>query len=494
MTYEEIRKSPAVRAINNFIDSKYMLVIMALLALLSNVFSMEMPVYICLFAVSIYVCLFGKSVLFFAPLVSFAYVTPSMGNNPVTNSESIFYPDQQLYVLITMIVTIALVFFVRVTYDVGFVRFLKRPRKLLVGFLLLGLSFVLGGLGSDSYSILSLGYSLLLFVSLFLVYFLVMGAVDWTHVERDYVAWMGMLLAATVALELIYVYLSDWEAVYESGSIDRYEIMTGWGSRTSMGFVIAMGIPFAFYLACTKKYGFIFNIVGSLLLVADFVTCCRGSMLFGTLIYAVCMIPTIRCKMNRIGNLAVYATALISATIILFYYPDELILLFADILDPNLGDSGRAEIYADAIAKFQDSYLFGSGFYAADTGVAGSWYDKTGTFFLPDFWHNTILQMAAGCGIVGLCAYMFHRYQTVMLITNSPSLLNIFIALSILTLLLICMVDCHLFNIGGGLIYSALLPFAEGEEQMMPEKGKDNIKASFRHYRNGKLRADNTAL
>lgn len=493
MTYEEIRKSPVIRAINNFIDSKYMLVIMALLALLSNVFSMEMPVYICLFAISIYVCLFGKSVLFFAPLVSFAYVTPSLANSPVTNSESIFYPDQQLYLLIAMIVTIALVFFVRVTYDIGFVRFLKRPRKLLAGFLLLGLSFVLGGLGSESYSILSLGYSLLLFLSLFLVYFLVMGAVDWTHVERDYVAWMGMLLAATVALELVSIYISDIDIILAGETIDRSEIMTGWGSYTSMGFVMAMGIPFAFYLAYTKRYGFIFNIAGTLLYVAVIASCCRGSMLFGALIYILCMIPTIRCKMNRIGNIAVYAAALVAAFIVMFLFSDEVIVLFGEIVKLNLDDNGRAELFADAIAKFQDSYLFGSGFYAADTGVAGSWYDKTGTFFLPDFWHNTILQMAAGCGIVGLCAYMFHRYQTVLLITSSPSLLNIFIALSVLTLLLICMIDCHLFNIGGSLIYSAILPFAEGEAQMMPERGQENIKASFRYYESGKLRTDGTS-
>jgi hypothetical protein len=62
---------------------------------------------------------------------------------------------------------------------------------------------------------------------------------------------------------------------------------------------------------------------------------------------------------------------------------------------------------------------------------------------------------------VGLGAYLLHRVQTVVLLIRNRSRENIFIACSVLVLLITSMFDCHMFNVGPVLFYSMALAFVE---------------------------------
>jgi O-antigen ligase len=81
----------------------------------------------------------------------------------------------------------------------------------------------------------------------------------------------------------------------------------------------------------------------------------------------------------------------------------------------------------------------------------------------PGRWHNTVVQLLASCGIVGLAAYLFHRVQTVRLFLQNRTVENVYIAISILALLGMSLLDCHFFNIGPAMIYSCMLAFAENK-------------------------------
>ena len=80
---------------------------------------------------------------------------------------------------------------------------------------------------------------------------------------------------------------------------------------------------------------------------------------------------------------------------------------------------------------------------------------------LPARWHNTVIQLLASCGLVGLMCYSFHRLQTLRLFWKKRKTDILFIGISLLSLLIMSLLDCHFFNIGPTLFYSIALAFAE---------------------------------
>jgi len=72
-----------------------------------------------------------------------------------------------------------------------------------------------------------------------------------------------------------------------------------------------------------------------------------------------------------------------------------------------------------------------------------------------------VVQLLVSAGVVGLVAYLAHRVDTVVFFLKRRSRENSFIACSIIVLLITSLLDCHFFNLGPVLFYSAALAFAE---------------------------------
>ena len=83
---------------------------------------------------------------------------------------------------------------------------------------------------------------------------------------------------------------------------------------------------------------------------------------------------------------------------------------------------------------------------------------------MPPRWHNTVIQLLASTGIVGLLAFGYHRYQTLRLALRRRSHLQVLISASALVLILGSLLDCHMFNVGPGLFYSVILAWQEKME------------------------------
>ena len=127
----------------------------------------------------------------------------------------------------------------------------------------------------------------------------------------------------------------------------------------------------------------------------------------------------------------------------------------------SFNDSSRFNIYKEGFKAFLKYPVFGQSFFPTDfVPYDFSILDSFSSFF-PPRWHNTIIQILSSCGIVGILAYLFHRFQTIKLFFKNRSLEKSFIFLSILVLLLTSMLDCHFFNIGPTLFYSMALAFSE---------------------------------
>lgn len=469
--FSKIKNSKINININKFIVSPWATAMLGALTLACHIFALELALYVFVGLYALYICILGKDLLPLMPLFVFCYIAPNIKNNPGVAGDSVFYGATGI-IIICEIVYVICAMIIRVCLDknIGIKKLFTQKRALTLGMLLLGLAYVLSGIGRPNYSSIfknNLVASLLQFSSVFLLYFIFTAGVDWKNAKKDYFAWLGIMMGFVVSGELIYIYLT--KNVIQNGSIVRSLLLTGWGHYNNMGALIAMSIPFAFYMCCKKKHNYIFLGVGTILLACLFLSCSRGSIVGGAFIYAVCVLIAFFKAANKKSFRFSCLGLIVICSVLGIIFKDLIITLFEkvpSIINTSNGllefnDSSRFNIYKEGFNIFLQFPVFGSSFYSYGyTPYDFSKIEAFSTFF-PPRWHNTIIQILASCGVVGIVAYAIHRYQTIKLFIKKPTLEKTFIGLSVAALLLMSLLDCHFFNLGPTLIYSMMLAFAE---------------------------------
>lgn len=484
-----LKDNKVMEFIEKFLYSKGYLAFLAVLTLLANFFSLEFPVYIFICLLVVYISLFSRDMLPMLPIPLFMYFTPSWGNNPAVNPQSIFYPEHGLYFIVAAVLVAFAGVIVRIVLREK-KDFFTAKRSLIPGFIALAITFLLGGIGTEYYIFENFRYVLLFFVSLFVFYYLFTGTIDWKCVGKDYMCQIGFTLGVVLLAELVYIFtfakgglfnpIGPMSDVFRDGSIVRNNIHTGWGIHNNIAGMMCVMLPFFFYFAGTRKFGFIYNLLAHLLCLGIVCTISRTSMLSAACEYVICAVVLLCRKQNRMQNAIVFGTvigvALLAVASVfllaqgegkLAQIADKLIASvmnkFDQLLALGFSDSNRLSNYSTALQQFSENPLFGNAFYSCNAYQ----YNLVGgkMSFLPARWHNTICQVLASCGIVGLMGYFYHRVQSLRVFFKNFGFSKFFVLLSFLSILGISMLDCHLFNIGPGLIYSILLCFAEKMEK-----------------------------
>ena len=282
--FEHMRGHPAVRRINLFLASPYYVMTVGLLAAISNIFSLELPVYTFYILIGLYISFLGRDYLPVIPIAICCYIAPSYGANPGKNENSIFYPDNGGIYLLAIALLFAASVVWRLTTDkrLGGRKFLTTERKLMPGMLLLGGAYLLAGAGSGFYrekGLPNLLFAAIQFLSVFLLYYFFTGGIRWEKARKDYFAWTGLTVGGAIVLEILNIYLV--QNVVDDGVIIRERICTGWGIQNNMGALLACMIPCAYYLACRRKYGWVYNLCGLAFLAGVLFTCSRTAILGG---------------------------------------------------------------------------------------------------------------------------------------------------------------------------------------------------------------------
>lgn len=451
---------PMINRINRFLASAGFIIVVMLLTAISNMFSMELAVYSIFTVAVVYICVFGADLLPLMPIFICCYIAPSVNNNPGRNEQSVFASEQGGIYIACLAGLIAASLIYRVIRDRR--SFFSKKHRLLPGMLILLGAYLLSGLGSSGYTDTApnnLFFALLQGASILLPYLLFSGGVNWKEVRKDYFAWIGFCIGGLLMCQILWIYLST--DVVIDGIIHRDRIYTGWGMYNNMGGMLAMMIPFAFYLATKYHKGWIGTVVGSAFLICVLLTCSRSSILTGSAIYLICVILMLYYARNRKGNTIAVITFVCATLLVLILFHKPIFRLFSDLLNRGLDPSSRDTIYKEGLELFKQYPVFGGSFFSPGY-EPWEWSTASGfTSFFPPRWHNTIIQLLASCGIVGLAAYLLHRVQTVRLLLRSPSKENTFIACSLLVLVVCSMFDCHFFNIGPTIFYAMALAFAE---------------------------------
>ena len=481
----KLKNTKTVQTLNRFSRSPLFIGILALGSLLAYALALEIVYYTLVVICGLFVFLLGDDFLPIIPMFLFCYIAPASSNNPGKHADSIFYISNgawYMFILIALVIP-AVIFRLATDKEIGRSKLIFTKRKLWLGLVVLGVSYLLSGIGVEHYGEVwsnNLLFAFLQFVCVIGLYFLFSATIKWNKSHIDYFAWVMLFFGLTVSAEVIYRYLFT-NLYSDDGVFLRGLIYTGWGNYNNVGAMIATAIPFGFYFACKEKRSYIYLGLSAIMLAGLVLSCSRGSTLVGAVIFACCFVVSLfLCKHKKEYCISSICYSVL-AVILAICLRDQIVGLFnsiPDIVNTDNGgfnDAGRLDIYKKGLGIFLDNPIFGQSFYQSpNVDPKDYWWQyaelSEWKSFMPARWHNTIVQMLASCGAVGMLAYSFHRLQTIKLFYKKLTLLNVFIGLSLVCFLTMSLLDCHFFNLGPTLIYSLMLCVAENhpDEEVLP--------------------------
>ncbi len=483
--FASVKNSAAIKSINQVICSPWGVGILGVLTVLAFALSLEVAFYTFVVLYTIYVGLFADDLSPIMPLFILCYVTPSPHNNPGMSDQGLFYGASGIYLIcIVSVAVLVLLLRIALDKDFGLRRLFTLKRTLLGGIIALGASYFLSGIMHEQYPEYAKGnllFAFIQFASVFLLYFILSASVKWDRFNPDYFAWVGLIMGFVVSAEVIFLYITN--NVIVDGSIFRNNISSGWGCYNNIGAIISMSIPFAFYFAARKKLSSIFLLIACLLFGMVILSGSRGSLVGAMYAFIACFVFTDFHGHYKKGFRITAMTLLCTVAAVALLFPNEISTVFNQI--PNIAhiesgslvvnDSGRIEMYKNGWKVFLNNPIFGQSFYPIDYNLIGFAQMAEFNSFFPPRWHNTVIQMLASCGIVGMLAYSYHRIDTFRLYFKKRTLTNTYILHFIITLLVMSLLDCHFFNVGPVLFYSTALAVMEfGQEKTIKEKRKNH--------------------
>lgn len=326
------------------------------------------------------------------------------------------------------------------------------------GMVALCVAFAFGGLFSTQYTPLNLMYGLALSVTILGIFTFVCGNIQIDGKTFVKLAYYLVALFAAVAFELLIAYCT-YEGLIVNGQVIRSLLFFGWGTYNQMGMLLTVTMPAWFYLAGKSKYGIAYLMGALLNLVACYLCFARQAMVMGSVIFVACCVWLLVCDKGkkRIINASVMAGILIIAAIVLGVMHKEVAHFFSSLWDSLKTGNGRIALWKDGLRNFLSKPIFGVGFYkpSAAYGDVG-YYGDSISYSIPRMCHNTIFEIVSACGLFGLITYVIHRTQTVISLINKVTHERVFVAMTMCALLLVSLLDNHIFYFLPTIIYAVL--------------------------------------
>lgn len=454
-----VKQNSGIQAINRFLASPFYIVLIMALSAVANIFQAELFVYTLYTAVIVYTCLFGVDLSPLMPITLACYIAPSAANNPGNNANSVFSGASGIYIALLGACIAGSILYRIIRQRQGF-----RPGKsrLLIGLLMLCGGYMLSGIGSAAYPdflMKNLLFALIQSLSLLFPYWLFSRYVDWKSIRKDYMAWIGLSLGIAMAAQILGICL--FQDVFIFGVIWRVNFYTGWGMANNIAFMQILAIPSAFYIALRYRRAWAGPLLGVIFMVAACMTYSRNAILFGTLIYIVCALLTLRYTPGQKSYRIVLLGIVLSVVAVFLVFHKQLARVFSVLLFKGLDLSHRDEFLVEGMKLFSQWPIFGCSFFSPGYQPWGWSIVESFSGFFPPRWHSTVIQLFASCGLVGVAAYGFHRVQTIVVFWKKRSKENVFLHCTIFIILTCSLLDNHFFNVGPTLFYSMLLAFNE---------------------------------
>ena len=329
------------------------------------------------------------------------------------------------------------------------------------GIIALSIAFLLNGFFNfKEYTAINIIFALLLIFFLAITYFIFFCGIINRDDTTEYLFYVLYVASILLILQMAVLLLRD-ASFFPDGSIDKNTLILGWGMWNNVGGMLAMLLPVHFYYAAVKKHGYIFYATAMLTYITIVFTLSRSSLLFATLISIICVaIICFKGQNIRINRIISCCLAVVAVLGIIVLW-GKISNVLASYLNQGFDDNGRIELYKHGFENFLSHPIFGGGF---DSCME----DNFGHGIEPNRYHNTFIELIATCGVLGIGAYIFHRYQTIRLILKRREHLStLFLTLSIATLLLTSLLDNHFFNLYPTMYYSVILCVLEKNDSIV---------------------------
>lgn len=370
-----------------------------------------------------------------------------------------------------IVILLVIAVFTRIFFSVKVNK--TRPSLTFWSLCALAFAFICNGIGSKYYVANNFVYSALLAFTFLAVYTVTALNTRVTENNLAVIGWGFIAFSAVIVIELLIKYATSFDRIYYDGYIHKNAVILGWGVWNNIGAFLSISIPPVCLLASKSKRGYLFLIYATLLVLCAFLTGSRQAMIGSAFAYGICAIALIIRSKTRLVNIIIIGVIALAVIIVVAVKWNRiyeiLVVLSKDAFneDGSFTGNGRIRLINTSLDYFKQYPIFGSGFF-----IQLDLFELVGikNTLIPSFAHNTIAELMATCGVLGLSAYLFHRVATFIGFFRKPSYNKFYIAASILTLLLICLLDNYIFYLLPTAVYASMLKFAIADESEQREE------------------------
>ncbi len=328
------------------------------------------------------------------------------------------------------------------------------PSRLSSYHVLLAIGLLLNGLGTTDYVFRDFTEGLVHACMWILLYMIFLRGLKYSRESLEHFCvtcqWVAILLLA----ELVYVFLVN--NVVEGGMIFKTRIVFGWGIQNNFGGIMAWLIPPIFYLASMRRRtGWIQLLLSVLVMVSIFISMCRSALLVGGCIYILCLVMVCFIGQNKELFRMFSCGIVLTAVVVLIFFHEELLTMFAYYLERGLDSSGRVEIWGGCMKNFLNYPMFGAGFHSTPFAA---WSGRAYGYA-----HNTIVQLLGSCGLVATLAYLAMRAKTLWMVIYKWNPERVFLGVTLAALLGVSLLDNHMFNVYPAFFYAIAVAFIEND-------------------------------
>ncbi len=324
---------------------------------------------------------------------------------------------------------------------------------------------LINGFFSSQYTVSDTLYPISFLLSLLGVYLLFALFIRFDSSSMEY--FMTCLLAAgmIICAELLLAYAMGDVRFDENGNLIKESVMLGWGVWTAIGGMLVFLMPVCFYFAHSHAHGWVYYLLGLLEYVCIFLSQSRGALLFGTAVLGLCILVLFFDGKNRKSNRIITGVIFLVGIVGIALLWNRLTGVLSNYLEYGFNDNGRYDKWRAGWENFLSAPVFGAGFYTSFE--YGDWEKSV----YPYLYHNTLIQILASCGVVGMAAYLYHRFCTVRLALTKRNPVKLFLGIGILGLISFSLLDVLFFNTYPTIIYSLMLLFMEKSECICGKDG-----------------------
>lgn len=439
-----IDSNKTINTINTFLNSKLYLYLIGLLMVISNIFALEIVCFSILFLLFSLTLLFSKdSKPLIAPLLmltmgmsyknGLSYNPNSLLEDPSLALPTIYDNPKILnYFLIIITITICLII-IRFGILEEYKKLFKKSLFLLPGLLVLCIGYLLGGIGYDKYALNDTLFALSNTFTLLgiFIYFTDTAFLNKSDKIIKYISHIALASGLIISLELLNIYLT--QNVIVEGTIEKSQILTGWGIHNNFAGYLLIYLPFLFYLSVKEKNWLIYQIAIHIFVLAIVLTLCRTALVFLPFAYIGGQIVFF-VKRKSIPVYIFFLIIILSTALTIVINLDLVIKAFDNVIDLGGNLNRRDELYIIGWENFQNFPILGTGWFAlgerveeiviAPNVIAPKWK-----------YHNIFIQLLASCGIIGLICFMFLIIYTISMLIKYKSFrkcLSIFFSIGLL--------------------------------------------------------------